>query len=113
MLEACLTPEERNRARAYDDLCIEQARQAREYTDRPFKNTALADLLNALIAEAMQNIKEYTEEIALFMKCKETFKDRASVDRTNFAIWMLRYKIEENHEDIYRWRSYKKESCRI
>jgi hypothetical protein len=114
MNEACLMPKEWNRVRAYDQLCADQIRQDREYAVRPLKNTALADLLDALEAEALEEIKAALEDIGLLMKCKETHKDnRALVDSTNVSLWMLRYKIEEAHDDITRWRSYRKDACRI
>jgi hypothetical protein len=110
-----LTPAEWERVRAYDQLCADQIRQDREYAERTLKkSSSFESLLDALEAEAMEEIKDALEDIGLLMKHREAHKNnREVIDSTNVSLWMLRFKIEENHNDINRWRSYKKESCRV
>jgi hypothetical protein len=112
MSDPCLTPREWARVRAYDEATEEQCRRDEEYAERPLqKSTALADLLNALEAEAMEIIKDANLEIGVLVKCKETFKARSFTDRADHFIRLLRYQIEEEMENVTRWRSYQKEAC--
>jgi hypothetical protein len=110
MNEPVLTPTEWERVRAYDEQCQQEIEAAGRPPVRP---DFIKDLCDALEKEAMEDIKDLTTDIGVLLRCRETFKDRSSVENTNVLIWMLRYKIEGNHDDITRWRSYKKESCRV
>lgn len=108
-----LLPDEQKRYEAYEKACQDQARRDREYAERPFIKPSLAGLLDMLVAEAMDSIREANSDIGLMMKCKETFKgDQAIKDLTNYFCTLARYQIEEDYDDILRWREYKK-SCRI
>ena len=109
MSEPVLTPAEWKRVRAYDERCQQEIEAAER---PPVRTDFVKELCNALETEAMEEIREIQEEIGVLMKCRETFPARESVEHTNVLIWQLRYKIEENHHDINRWRSYK-EPCRI
>lgn len=114
MSNPCLTPREWARVRAYDEATEAQCSRDQEYAERPLKQSAaLLDLLNALEAEAMESIKEANREIGVWVKCKETFKARSLTDQADFFIRLLRYKIEEEMENVARWRSYQKEACGV
>ena len=98
-----LTLAERERVRVYDERCQRQI----EATQRPpIRPDFIQDLCEALEDEALDQIREIQEEIGTLMQCRETFKERASVEPTDVLIWQLRYKMEENHRDVQRWRSY-------
>ena len=104
--------EERN-FREYEEIAAEEARQAKEYAERPLKNTWLGELLDALETETRDSIKEANLEIGVFLSCKETFNTQYVNDMSNYFITLAKYKIEENYDDIHRWRTYKKEYCRL
>jgi hypothetical protein len=108
-----MLPEEQKRFEAYEKACRDQARNDREYAERPFLKPSLAELLNALENEALDSIREANSDIGLMLKCKERFRgDQAIKDLTNYFCTLARYQIEEDHNDIQRWREYKK-SCRV
>ena len=67
------------------------------------------ELLTALEAMCLSNINDYNVEIGTFLKCKETTKNQETEARLDLIIFMTRYKIEENYEDIQRYREWKKE----
>ena len=69
---------------------------------------AQIELLEALEAEALDTIKYATGEIGWYLKQKEASKDTEAIQLIDYLLWRLRYKIEENYDDINRWRSYKK-----
>lgn len=102
--------EEKN-FREYEEIAAEEARQSKEYRDRPLKNTWLPELLTFLEIEALDTIKEANFEIGVFLRCKDTFQTQQTNDTSNFFITLAKYKIEENFNDITRWRSYKREYC--
>jgi hypothetical protein len=109
-----LSPAEEKRVKDYDQATAEQIRREREYAARPFKVTSLSPLLDALEAETLSGIKEAHSEIGLMLKCRETFrKSQAINDRVDYTVRMIRYQIEEDMEDVARWRSYQKELCRV
>lgn len=106
-----MLPEEKKRFEAYEKVCRDQVRRDREYAERPLMKPSLAALLDALEAEALDSIREANADIGLMLKCKERFKgDQAIKDLTNYFCTLDRYQIEEDHNDIQRWRDYKK-SC--
>jgi len=105
-----LTAEEWKRVRAYDERC----RQEIEAEERqPARPNALGELLQALEAEALEEIRDVLEEIGTLTRCRETFRDRERVDTLNVLMWQLRYKLEDARDDILRWRSYAKEFSRV
>lgn len=69
---------------------------------------AQTELLEALKAEALDTIKYCTGEIGFYLKEKEASKDTEATQLIDYLIWRLRYKIEENYNDIERWRTYQK-----
>lgn len=108
-----LIPAEQKRFAEYEKAVIDQARQEKEYAERPLVKPSLGYLLDALEAEAMDSIKEAHGEIGLMLRCKEKFKkDQAIRDLTNYFIKLAQYQIEEDVADVTRWREWKK-SCRV
>ena len=92
----------------YDRMTAEQIRRDREYEQRPFKEISLDPLFDALIADAMEGIKESNIEIGVFRKCRETFRDSPnSVAYADMFIKTAQFRIERDYEDIQRWRSCK------
>ena len=69
------------------------------------------ELIKALEAEALDSIKEANFEIGVFLSCKETFKTQYVKDMSDYFINLAKYKIEEDYNDITRWRTWEKESC--
>jgi hypothetical protein len=67
----------------------------------------MVGLLNALESEAMDTIRYCSEEIGFYLKEKEACGDSETVQLIDYFLWLYRYKIEANHDDITRWRSYK------
>lgn len=104
--------EERN-FREYEEIAAEEARQAKEYAERPFKRTGLGELLDALESEARDSIKEANIEIGVFLKCKETFNTQYIKDMSNYFITLAKYQIERDYDDIQKWREWRKEYCRL
>jgi len=109
MSEPVLTPAEWKRVREYDERCQREIEAAERPPVRP---DFVKELCDAMEKEALEEIREIQEEIGVLTKCRETFPARESVENTNVLIWQLRYKMEENRDDITRWRSYK-EPCRV
>lgn len=87
---------------------MDQLWREREYADRPLKKISLDPLFEALEHEAMETIRDANIEIGVLLRCKETFPSRHNSDRVDFIVRMLRYRIEEDHSDIQRWRRYAK-----
>ena len=71
------------------------------------------ELIKALELAAKDSIKESTLETGVLLKCEEKFKTQEITDLTAYFITLAHYQIEEDHADITRWRSWKKESCRV
>jgi len=96
----------------YDRMTAEQIRRDREYAERPFRKISLDPLFDALIADAMESIRESNFEIGVFRKCRETFRDsQNSVAYADMFIKTAQFQIERDYEDIQRWREWKT-SCR-
>jgi hypothetical protein len=108
-----LSPTEKKIVKNYDKGVMEQIKSDQETADRPTKKASMDPLLDALENEALLDIREANFEIGVFLKCRETFKIKTCQDYCDFFIRLARYKIEENLNDITRWRSYKKEFCRV
>jgi len=71
------------------------------------------DLVKALEKSAKDSIKESNLDIGLMLKCKEKFNTQEITDLVNYFITLAQYQIEEDHAEITKWRSWKKESCRV
>jgi len=71
------------------------------------------ELIKALERSSKGNIKESNLEIGVLLKCREKFKTQEISDLTNYFITLAQYQIEENHNDITKWRAWKKESCGV
>lgn len=100
-----LSPTEEKLVADYDQSVIDQVRREKEYSDRPAKkSTAYTDLLAALEAEAMDSIREATSEIGVMLKCRDRFKDQTITDLTSYFITLAKYQMEEDSNDIARWR---------
>lgn len=108
-----LSPTEEKMVEDYDRATADQIRREKESAEKPFKNTWLLNLLAAFENEAIESIKEMNSEIGMFLRCKETFKTRYMEDMSNYLITLAKYQIEEDYDDIARWRSYKKEISRV
>jgi hypothetical protein len=107
------TPAEKNRIADYDRTVADQLRREKEYEDKPTKKPSLDPLFDALIAEAMESMRDANEEIGVFLKCKETFNGIINIaDSADYFIRLAKYRIEENYNDVTRWRK-EKESCRV
>ena len=107
-----LSPTEEKLVNDYDKSVIDQNKQDREYEKRPIVKVSLDLLFDALINEAIDNIKEATFEINVFSKCKETFNTQYTNDMSNYFIILAKYSIEDEYDNITRWRA-EKESCRL
>jgi len=100
-----LTPAELKRVADYDQSVVDQVQREKEYADRPTKKTAvLVDLFAALEAEALDSIREAASEIGVMLKCRDRFKDQTISDLTSYFITLAKYQIEEDSNDITRWR---------
>ena len=76
----------------------------------PVKKKSWAEeLLDSLELMSLENIGDYQLEIGTFLKCKETTKNPSTAARLDLIIFMTRYLIEENYEDVTRYREWEKE----
>ena len=100
-----LTDEERKQ---YERDCQEQEDAGFQKGAALLVSGKYDDLLAALEKEAIDNIREANFEIGVLLGCKETFKTQYVKDMSNYFISLAKYKVEENFDDITRWRSYKK-----
>lgn len=71
--------------------------------------TWVNELLEALEAMSLENIRDYQDEIGIFCRCRESTKNQVTAAHCDLNITMTRYKIEENYEDVEKYRRWKKE----
>ncbi|MFH1999111.1 MAG: hypothetical protein ABIK28_05480 [Planctomycetota bacterium] len=71
------------------------------------------ELLNTLEAMSIENIKYYQRELGFYMGLKERVKSHTTAARIDIILHMTRYIIEENCEDVKRWRVWKKRYCGV
>ena len=107
-----LSPKEEQMVAEYDKSTEEQIIQDRDYKLRPTKKISLDLLFEALEYEALNNIKEANSEICVMVRCKERFITGPIKDLVNYFITLAQYQIEDEYDNISRWRT-EKESCRI
>ncbi len=69
----------------------------------------VVELLDALGATSIENIKEYQKEIGFYGRLKERIKNSNTRAHIDIILHLTRYKIEENYEDVERYRIWKKE----
>lgn len=70
------------------------------------------DLIKALEIEALDNIKEANLEIGIFLSCKETFNTQYVQEMSDYFITLAKYQIEEEYDNISRWRKESHRVCR-
>ena len=69
------------------------------------------ELIKALERSSRDSIKESNLEIGVMLKCKDKFKMTEISDLANYFIHLAQYQMEEDHNDITRWRTWDKEPC--
>ena len=72
----------------------------------------LNDIYDAFIVESMDTSRELNFEIGVLTGSKEVFTTQNVKDMANYFISMAKYKIEDEYDNISRWRK-EKESCRV
>ena len=75
---------------------------------KPRKSWAI-NLLEALEVLSIENIKYYQKEMGFYSGLKERIKNPITTANIDLILHMTRYKIEENHSDVERYRVWKKE----
>ena len=73
------------------------------------KKSWVEELLDYLKLMSLENIRDYQFEMSTFLRCKETTKNPSTAARLDLIIFMTRYNIEENYDDIQRYREWEKE----
>ena len=73
------------------------------------KKSWVEELLDALEVMSLENIRDYHVEIGTYLKIKQNIKNEQTIARIDLIIYMTRYKIEENYDDIQKYRGWKKE----
>jgi hypothetical protein len=70
--------------------------------------TWATELIDALEAMSIENIKDYQREIGFYAGLKERARNQRTAENIGLIITMTRYKSEENHEDVIKYRGWKK-----
>ncbi len=66
-------------------------------------------LLDALEAMSLENIRDYQKELGFYIGLKERVKNLITAAHIDIILHLTLYKIEENCEDVTRYREWKKE----
>lgn len=58
---------------------------------------------------SLENIMDYQKELGFYIGLKERVKNLITAAHIDIILHLTRYKIEENCEDVTRYREWKKE----
>jgi hypothetical protein len=92
---------------------IEQAKALLAASAKPINKSWVEVLLDALESMSIENIRDYQAEVGTYIRCREKTKNPITAAYCDLIVTMTRYKIEENHEDVEKYRRWKKEYCRV
>ena len=91
-------------------LFTEDYEQDREPVKR---KSWVEELLDALEAMSVENVREYQQEAGFYIGLKERVKSPVAEAHIDIILHITRYNIEENYDDVTKYRSWKKEYCRV
>ncbi len=76
----------------------------------PVKQKAwVEETLDTLETMSLENIMDYQKELGFYIGLKERVKNLITAAHIDIILHLTRYKIEENCEDVTRYREWKKE----
>lgn len=85
-----------------------------EKDEKPqFQESWVDELFDALERMSIENIKDYQREMGFYKGLKERIKNPKTIANIDLILHMSRYKIEDNYNDVERYRTWKKEYRRV